>query len=89
MEAVREASAALQALPAGIGLQAWMWDSPALPEEPATQQEIQHTIAAERRRRAAPRFTTGGARRRQVKSSRRRPRRGLFEDLFTWLEGKL
>jgi hypothetical protein len=90
MEVVREASAALQALPAGIGFAPWMWDRPTLSEEPATQEEIQRTIAAERRRRKTPRFIHSRApRRRQVKAPRRRPRRGLFGDLFTWLEGRL
>jgi tetratricopeptide (TPR) repeat protein len=91
MDAVREASAALQTLPTGLGLDPWMWDSPTLSESPATQEEIQRTIDAERRRRATPRFTHAREprRRRKVKSSRRQPMRALFEDLFTWLEGKL
>jgi tetratricopeptide (TPR) repeat protein len=91
MDAVREASAALQTLPVGIGFNPWMWDSSALSESPATQEEIQHTIAAERRHRALPRFARGKEprRRRKVKSSRRQSMRGLFEDLFTRLEGKL
>ena len=91
MDAVREASAALQTLPAGMGLDLWMWDSPPLSESPATQEEIQRTIGAERRRRATPRFTLGKepSRRRKPKSSQRQPMRGLFEGLFPWLEGKL
>jgi hypothetical protein len=89
MEAVREASTALQTLPTGIRLPPWLWDSPTPSESPVTQEEIQHIIAAERRRRATPRFSHGRepSRRRQVKASRRQPLRGLFEDLFTWLEG--
>jgi hypothetical protein len=90
MDAVRAASAALQTPPTGLGLDPWMGDSPTLSESPATQEEIQRTIDAERRRRATPRFTHGREprRRRQVKSSRPPPMRALFEDLFTWLEGK-
>jgi hypothetical protein len=89
MEAVRESSAALHTLPVGIGLPPWMWDSSAASESSVTQEEIQRIIAAERRRRATPRFTHNRepSRRRPVKPSRRQPLRGLFEDLFTWLEG--
>jgi hypothetical protein len=89
METVREASAALQALSAEGWFNPWMWDSPALSESPATQEEVQRTINAERRRRATPRFVRGiePRRRRQVKPARRRSIRGMFEDLFTWMEG--
>jgi hypothetical protein len=85
MDAVREASAALQTLSAGSWFSPWMWDSPALSESPATQEEIQRTINSERRRRATPRFTRTGEprRRRQRKPSRRPSMRGMFEDLFT------
>jgi hypothetical protein len=90
MDAVREASTALQTLSAGNWFSPWMWDSPALSESPATQEEIQRTINSERRRRATPRFTRTKEprRRRQVKPSRRRSMRGMFEDLFTWMEGR-
>jgi hypothetical protein len=89
MDAVREATAALQALSAESWFYPWMWDSPALSESPATQEEIQRTINAERRRRATPRFVraTEPRRRRQVKPSRRPSMRGIFDDLFTWMEG--
>ena len=85
LEAVREASAALQTLSAGGWFSPWMWDSPALSESPATQEEIQRTINSERRRRATPRFTHSREprRRRQRKSPRRPSLRGLFEGLFT------
>ena len=85
MDAVREASAALQTLSAGSWFSPWMWDSPALSESPATQEEIQRTINSERRRRATPRFTRTGEprRRRQRKPSRWPSMRGMFEDLFT------
>jgi hypothetical protein len=85
MDAVREASAALQTLSAGSWFSPWMWDSPALSESPATQEEIQRTINSERRRRATPRFTRTGEprRRRQRKPSRRPSMRGMFEGLFT------
>ncbi|MBI3326337.1 MAG: hypothetical protein HYZ81_06500 [Nitrospinae bacterium] len=90
MDTVREASAALHTLPARTWLDPWMWDRPPS-ESPATQEEIQHTIQAERRQRATPRFTHGRAprRRRQVKPLRRHPMRDVFEEMFTWLEGKL
>jgi hypothetical protein len=85
MDAVREASAAMQTLAAGSWFSPWMWDSPALSESPATQEEIQRTINSERRRRATPRFTHAREprRRRQRKSPRRPSLRGLFEGLFT------
>jgi hypothetical protein len=90
MDAVREASTALQTLSAGSWFSPWMWDSPALSESPVTQEEIPRTINSERRRRTTPRFTRTNEprRRRQVKPSRRRSMRGMFEDLFTWMEGK-
>jgi hypothetical protein len=89
MEAVREAAAALQALSASSWFSPWMWDSPSLSESPATPEEIQRTIRAERRRRATPRFirTPEPRRRRQRRPSRRPTLRGMFEDLFTWMEG--
>jgi hypothetical protein len=85
MEAVREASAALQTLAAGSWFLPWMWDGPAVSESPATPEEIQRTIHSERRRRATPRFTHSREprRRRQRKSPRRPSLRGLFEGLFT------
>lgn len=90
MDAVREASAALQALSAGSWFNPWMWDSPALSEPPATQEEIQRTINAERRRRVTPRFIRASEprRRRQRLPSRRQSMRGLFQDFYTWMEGK-
>jgi hypothetical protein len=89
METVREAAAALQALSAEGWFNPWMWDSPAPSDSPATQEEIQRTINAERRRRATPRFVRGiePRRRRQVKPARRQSMRGMFEDLFTLMEG--
>jgi hypothetical protein len=90
MEAVRESAAALQTLSAASWFNPWMWDSPTLSETPATQEEIQRTIHAERRRRATPRFvrTPEPRRRRQRRPSRRQSMRGMFEDLFTWMEGQ-
>jgi hypothetical protein len=90
MEAVRESAAALQTLSAASWFNPWMWDSPTLSETPATQEEIQRTIHAERRRRATPRFvrTPESRRRRQRRPSRRQSMRGMFEDLFTWMEGQ-
>jgi hypothetical protein len=89
MEAVREAAAALQALSTSSWFNPWMWDSPTLSDAPATPEEIQRTIHAERRRRAMPRFvrTLEPRRRRQRRPSRRPSLRGMFEDLFTWMEG--
>jgi hypothetical protein len=85
LDAVREASAALQTLAAGGWFFPWMWDGPAVSESPATQEEIQRTIHSERRRRATPRFThtREPRRRRQRKPSRRLSLRGIFEGLFT------
>jgi tetratricopeptide (TPR) repeat protein len=90
MDAVREASAALQTLPAGIGLNPWMWDSPPLSEVPATQEEIQRTIDAERQRRATPAFSRAREprQRRRRMPVRRQSMRDLFEDLYPWMEGK-
>jgi hypothetical protein len=89
MDAVREAAGALQALSAASWFNPWMWDSPTLSESPAAPEEIQRTIHAERRRRATPRFlrTPEPRRRRQRRPSRRPSLRGMFEDLFTWMEG--
>jgi hypothetical protein len=85
LEAVREASAALQTLVAGSWFFPWMWDGPAVSESAATQEEIRHTLHSERRRRTTPRFahTREPRRRRQRRPSRRPSPRGLFEGLFT------
>jgi hypothetical protein len=85
LEAVREASAALQALAAGGWFFPWMWDGPAVSESAPTQEEIQRTLRSERRRRATPRFThtREPKRRRQRRPSRRPSLRGIFEGLFT------
>jgi hypothetical protein len=85
LDAVREASAALQSLSAGSWFSPWLWDNLPLSESPVTQEEIQRTINVERRRRATPHFTRirEPRRRRRVQPSRRRSMRGMFEDLFT------
>lgn len=85
MEAVRQAAAALQALPSGMRFDPWMWDLPSQGETPPTQDEILETIAAERQRAPVPHFTSERKprRRRKAKSPRRQPLRGLFEALFT------
>jgi hypothetical protein len=85
MEAVREASAAMQTLAVGGWFPPWMWDGPTASEPPATQEEIQRTLRSERRRRAAPRFVQLREPRRR---SQRRPARwpalrGILEGLFT------
>jgi hypothetical protein len=89
-DAVREAAAALQTLPVGNWFNPLVWDSPALSESPATQEEIQRTIRSERQRRTTPRFidTRAPQRRRRRRSARRPTLRGMFRDLFTWTEGK-
>jgi tetratricopeptide (TPR) repeat protein len=92
METVREASAALATLPPWVAFDMLLGDplSPP-PDAPPTQAEITQTILAERRQQKAPRLTV---QKRPRKPPRPRPPRGfiprgLFEDLLSFLEGRL
>lgn len=86
METVREASAALEMLPAGAEPDPWTRALPPVDEAPPTQEEITRIVAAERRQRGMPLFMAGAAPRKPRR--RRRPRqRTLFDDLFALFEG--
>ena len=87
MEAVREASAALDSLPD------WgMFDAvltgmlSSSTETTLPQEEIAHIIERERRSRTTPRFpaTPTSRKRRRPKPPRRRLPRGLLEDIFSF-----
>src|SRR6266568_343081 len=87
MEAVREASTALDSLPDWGMLDAMLTGMLSPPTETAlTQEEIAHIIERERRNRTTPRFpaTPTSRKRRRAKPPRRRLPRGLFEDIFSF-----
>jgi tetratricopeptide (TPR) repeat protein len=91
-EAVREASTALDALPDWEAFDALMSGELAPPDEtPLTQEEIAHVIDCERGMRKVPHFLLTRAPRkpRKPKSPRRRLPRGLLDELFSFLEGRL
>ncbi|MBI3628091.1 MAG: hypothetical protein HY217_00600 [Candidatus Rokubacteria bacterium] len=86
MEAVREASAALDAMPPGSGFDPSLRDDPFTGDMAPTQEEIMRTVAAERRRLDIPRFAADQSP--PAPRGRRRPRqRDLFDELVELLEG--
>lgn len=92
MEAVREASAVLDTLPNWDEFDALMTGNPPPRETSPTQEEITHTLVAERRQRKVPLFPLHKAPRkpRKPKAPRRRLPRGLFDEMLSFLlEGKL
>lgn len=85
MEAVREATEALAAIPAWGMFEAMFSGRLTPPEEPPlTQEEITQFIERERQSRSTPRFpaTTHAPKRRRSSTPRRR-RRTLMDDLFS------
>ncbi len=87
MEAVREASAALDMMPPGTGFDPFGPDDPFSDDRAPTQEEIMRTVAAERRRLDIPRFAV--EKEPSAPRRRRRPRQGdLFEELVALLRGQ-
>jgi hypothetical protein len=87
MEAVRDASAALDSLPDWGMLDAVLTGVLSPPTETAlTQEEIAHIIERERRARTTPQFpaTPTCRKRRRSKPPRHRLPRGLLEDIFSF-----
>ena len=87
MEAVREASVALDSLPDWGMFDAVLTGMLAAPTETAlTQEEITHIIERERRNRTTPQFpaTPTSRKRRRPKPARHRLPRGLLEDIFSF-----
>jgi hypothetical protein len=87
MDAVREASTALDNLPDWGMLDAMLTGVLSPPTETAlTQEEIAHVIERERRNRTTPRFQVTSTPRKRRRSKPRRPRlpRGLLEDIFSF-----
>jgi hypothetical protein len=87
MEAVREASAALDNLPEWAMFNALLTGMLSPPTETAlTQEEIAHIIARERQSRTTPQFlaTPTPRKRRRSTPPRRRLPRGLLEDIFSF-----
>lgn len=82
MEALREASAALDTLPPGIGFDPFMPDDPFTWAAAPTQEEIMRVVAAERRRLEIPRFAVEKA----PPTPRGRRQRDLFEELVEFLD---
>jgi hypothetical protein len=87
MDAVREASAALDNLPEWAMFNAMLTGmlSPSA-ETALTQEEIAHIIEDERQSRRTPQFlaTPASRKRRQSKPRRHRLPRGLLEDIFSF-----
>jgi hypothetical protein len=91
MEAVREASEALAAVPAWGLLEALFTGALSPPEEPTlTQEDITRIIEHERQMRTTPRFpaVSGTRKRRQGSSLRQRRQRRMVDDLFSLLPFK-
>jgi hypothetical protein len=87
MDAVREASAALDNLPEWAMLNAMFTGMFSPPTETTlTQEEIAHIIERERQSRRTPQFTATPTPRKQRRSRppRHRLRRGLLEDIFSF-----
>jgi len=87
MDAVREASAALDNVPEWAMLNAMFTGMLSPPTEAAlTQEEIAHIIERERQSRRTPQFTATPAprKRRRSKPPRLRLPRGLLEDIFSF-----
>ena len=87
MEAVREASAALDNLPEWAMFNAMLTGMLSPPTEMAlTQEEIARIIERERRSRTTPQFpaTPTSRKRRRSKPPRRRLPRGLLEEIFSF-----
>jgi hypothetical protein len=87
MEAVREASAALDGLPDWGMFDAVLTGMLSPPTETAlTQEEIAHIIERERRSRTTPQFpaTPTSRKRRRSKPPRRRLPRGLLQEIFSF-----
>jgi hypothetical protein len=87
MDAVRDASAALDALPDWGMFDAFLAGALAPPTETAlTQEEITRIIERERHSRTTPQFPTAPASRQRRRAQPRRPRlpRGLLEDMFSF-----
>jgi hypothetical protein len=90
MEAVREASAALDTLPSWSGFDMSVFGTPPPPETPPTQEDITRIIASERRQRSLPRFAVEKAPRKPRKTKpRRQLPRGLFAEMLSFLEERL
>jgi hypothetical protein len=87
MDAVREASAALDNLPEWAMFNAMFTGMFSPPTETAlTQEEITHIIERERQSRRTPQFTATSTPRKRRRSKPPRPRlpRGLLEDIFSF-----
>jgi hypothetical protein len=87
MEAVRDASAALDSLPDWGMLDAMLTGMLSPPTETAlSQEEIAHIIERERRNRTTPQFPARptSRKRRRSKPPRHRLPRGLLEDIFSF-----
>ncbi len=88
MEAVREASQALEALPPWDFLDSLMSGSVPAPEEAPTATEISQVIASEAQNRKIPRFPAAKSPRPVRTKKPKRPRLpgGILDDLFSFLD---
>jgi len=85
MDAVRDASSAIDALARPHETAPWPLRVPVADTEPLATEEIARLITAERARRQVPTFTAEKARRKRQRAPRR-PQRDLFDDFFAFLK---
>ena len=85
MDAVREASSALDALAPSAELPPWVPRAPVAAAEPPTPEEIARCVRTERARRQVPAFSADKPARKRRRAPKQK-QRDLFDDLFAFLE---
>ncbi len=85
MDAVREASSAIDALVHPPEMAPWAPRVPSADAEPLATEEIARLITAERAHRQVPSFTGEKARRKRRRRAPRRPQPDLFDDFLAFL----
>jgi hypothetical protein len=85
MDAVREASSALDALAPAAELPPWVPPPPVADDEPPTPAEIAQCLRTERARRQVPAFSADKPARKRRRAPKRK-QRDLFDDLFAFME---
>jgi hypothetical protein len=84
MDAVREASSALDALAPSAELPPWVPRAPVAAAEPPTPEEIARCVRTERARRQVPVFSADKPARKRRRAPKQQ-QRDLFDDLFAFL----
>jgi len=88
MDAVREASSALDAIARSREIPSWLPREPDADTEPLAAEDIARVIRAERAHRRLPNFTAEKARRKRRRAPRR-PHPDLFDDFLAFLDKNL